>query len=148
MNLQFTRETCFELSTSVLVTGSPQVGSRPQCMYGKESTTASKEAEVDCLYEVFNASQENSESEWMIPFTALQESSANELTSSMSCSSLHLQLEDEHLYMEPISCTDANTPRTSAVHYSVEETDPTSRGVIIISTSITNTQSLVHCVVT
>ena len=138
MNLQFTRETCFEPSTSVLVTG----GSGTQG-YGRagevESANASKEdaADCNCLWKEVSSAHENSGYDWTISFIALQDSgpSAKELTSSkfMSCSSLHLLLEDEH-YMEPISCTDANTPRTFAVHYSVEETDPTSSGVVIAVT--------------
>ena len=133
-NLQFTRETCFEPSTSVLVTGGPPFSTGTQYSEA-ESATASKEAAADCLYDqVSSASQENSGSDWMISFTALQEPSVlKELTSGMSPPTLHLQLEDEH-YIEPISCTDANTPRTFAAHYSVEETDPTSRGVIIVAT--------------
>ena len=138
MTLQLTIETCFEPSTSVLVTAGgsgTQYGGRAGEV---ESATASKEdaADCNCLWEEVSSAHENSGSDWTISFIALQDSgpSAKELTSSMSCSSLQLQLEDKH-YMKPISCTDANTPRTFAVHYSVEETDPTSRGVIIAVTN-------------
>ena len=138
MNLQLTIETCFEPSTSVLVTGGSgtQYGGRAGEL---ESATSSKEdaADCNCSWEEVSSAHENSGSDWTISFIALQDSgaSAKELTSSMSCSSLHLQLEDEH-YMEPITCTDANTPRTFAAHYStsVQETDPNSSGVIIAVT--------------
>ena len=141
MNSQFTRETCFEPSTSVLVIGGSrtQYGGRAgeeessNVSYSKEDIDA---ADCNCLWKEDSSAHEKSGSDWTISFRALQDSgpSAKALMLSMSCSSLHVQLEDEH-YMKPISCTDANTPRIFAAHYStsVQETDPNSSGVILLS---------------
>ena len=142
MDLQLTRETCFEppVPTTVPVnsTSGSLFGSGTQYSEVElESVTASKGAAADCLmYEEASSAHENSGSaDWISPFTAPQEPSVKELKSSLSCSSLQLQLEDEH-YMEPISCTDAHTSlRTLAAHYSVEETDPTSSGVVTVATN-------------
>ena len=151
MNLEFTRETCFDPSTSVLVTGGSLFGSGTLNSEIESVYTVSKEAAADCLYEEVSSAHENSRSDWMIPFTALQaELSAKELTSCMSSrvySSLHLQLEDDEHCMEPVSCTDVNTPTTFFVHYSVEETDPTSSHREW-SFLVPNTHTTVHSVFT